>query len=426
MTLLDHARAQERDDAAASHEKDAKHGLLVQKKPPQYPQDGLKFAIAGTGAMGLEHIRNISLLRERGSTIVAVADSDARARKEARAELDKWGFPQAKVFSDWHSLFDCGCDAFIVATPNYQHHELLVELLPLAKMHVLCEKPLCTTIQDCLEVETLVKQHYTDTEYMFMVGMEYRWMPPIAKLVETVDSNVLGTTKMVAIREHRFPFLHKVAYWNRFNKWTGGTLVEKACHFFDLMRRIVAHDGSCDAVSVYACGGGGVNHRDEDYDGKQPDILDFAHVIVSFSNGCSASLDLCMFAEDMQTEYVGVVGTKGKVEARCPECQFRLTTRSAKSIAPGRTPPLEAERNKPIVSHIHPDAKIKEAGFHEGATFFELTAFVEAAVGSKVPPVSVRDGLMAVALGVAAHRSLDEKRCVLISDVLPGYAPPQK
>ena len=74
------ARAQERDDAAASHEKDAKHGLLVQKKPPQYPQDGLKFAIAGTGAMGLEHIRNISLLRERGSTIVAVADSDARAR----------------------------------------------------------------------------------------------------------------------------------------------------------------------------------------------------------------------------------------------------------------------------------------------------------------------------------------------------------
>ena len=179
MTLLDHARQQERDEAANAHEKDAKHGLLVQKKPPQYPQDGLKFAIAGTGAMGLEHIRNISLLRERGSTIVAVADSDARARKEARAELDKWGFPNAKVMSDWHSLFDCGCDAFIVATPNYQHHELLVELLPLAKMHVLCEKPLCTTIQDCLDVEALVKEHYTDTEYMFMVGMEYRsvWKP---------------------------------------------------------------------------------------------------------------------------------------------------------------------------------------------------------------------------------------------------------
>ena len=56
MTLLDHARQQERDEAANAHEKDAKHGLLVQKKPPSYPQNGLKFAIAGTGAMGLEHL----------------------------------------------------------------------------------------------------------------------------------------------------------------------------------------------------------------------------------------------------------------------------------------------------------------------------------------------------------------------------------
>ena len=41
-------------------------------------------------------------------------------------------------------------------------------------MHVLCEKPLCTTIQDCLDVEALVKEHYTQSDYMFMVGMEYR------------------------------------------------------------------------------------------------------------------------------------------------------------------------------------------------------------------------------------------------------------
>ena len=384
---------------------------------------GLKFAIAGTGAMGLEHIRNISLLRDQGSTIIAVADSDERGRAEARAELDTWGFPDCKVVADWHELFDCGCDAFIVATPNYQHAALLRELLPLAKMHVLCEKPLCTTIADCVDVAQLVTKHYVKSKYMFMVGMEYRWMPPIAKLVKCVDDGTLGATKMVSIREHRFPFLHKVGYWNRFNKWTGGTLVEKACHFFDLMRRLVVSN-EVDVLSVYACGGGGVNHRDEDYDGQQPDILDFAHVIVSFSNGCTAALDLCMFAEDMQTEYVAVVGTKGKVEAKCPECQFRLTTRSAKSITPGRTPPLDSERNPPVVEHVHPDAKIAAAGFHEGATFFELSAFVAAALNGDAPPVSVRDGLMAVAMGVAAHTSLAEKRCVPLSDVLPGYSPP--
>ena len=61
-------------------------------------------------------------------------------------------------------------------------------------------------------------------------------MPPVAALREQVARGVLGDIKMLAIREHRFPFLEKVGDWNRFNRYTGGTLVEKCCHFFDLMR----------------------------------------------------------------------------------------------------------------------------------------------------------------------------------------------
>ena len=58
---------------------------------------------------------------------------------------------------------------------------------------------------------------------------------------------------MVAIREHRFPFLVKVDNWNRFTKNTGGTLVEKCCHFFDLM---IQATGSR-PVRVMASGGPG-------------------------------------------------------------------------------------------------------------------------------------------------------------------------
>lgn len=52
--------------------------------------------------------------------------------------------------------------------------------------------------------------------------------------------------------------------WNRFNVNTGGTLVEKCCHFFDLMRLFA----SADPVCVMASGGVDVNHKDEVYDGK--------------------------------------------------------------------------------------------------------------------------------------------------------------
>ena len=75
-----------------------------------------------------------------------------------------------------------------------------------------------------------------------------------------------------------------------------------------------------------------------------------------------------------------------------------------------------------LVEHVGVDDKIKKAGFHEGATYFELNAFATAAVTGGAPPVSVRDGTMAVAMGVAAHKSLAEKRVVNLSEVLPGYA----
>lgn len=45
---------------------------------------------------------------------------------------------------------------------------------------------------------------------LVQVGLEYRYMPPVAKLIEIIKGGKIGEVKMVAIREHRFPFLVKV------------------------------------------------------------------------------------------------------------------------------------------------------------------------------------------------------------------------
>ena len=69
---------------------------------------------------------------------------------------------------------------------------------------------------------------------------------------------------MLTIKEHRFPFLEKVNDWNRFNKYSGGTLVEKCCHFFDLMRLLIKSE----PIRIMASASQSVNHLDESYDGK--------------------------------------------------------------------------------------------------------------------------------------------------------------
>ena len=63
-------------------------------------------------------------------------------------------------------------------------------------------------------------------------------MPPVAALIDRAE-DATGGIKMLTIREHRFPFLRKIGNWNRFNENSGGTFVEKCCHFFDLMRLIL-------------------------------------------------------------------------------------------------------------------------------------------------------------------------------------------
>ena len=129
------------------------------------------------------------------------------------------------------------------------------------------------------------------------------------------DSGTIGKLRMLSIREHRFPFLPKVGDWNRFNRNTGGTLVEKCCHFFDLMN--LAMD--CQAVRVQASGAQDVNHLDEQYHGETPDILDNAFVIVDYENGARACLDLCMFAEGSRFEQELVAtGNQGKIECTVP------------------------------------------------------------------------------------------------------------
>jgi predicted dehydrogenase len=92
---------------------------------------------------------------------------------------------------------------------------------------------------------------------------------------------------------------------------TGGTFVEKCCHFFDLMRLITASE----PLRVYASAGMDVNHLDEEYGGERPDILENGFVTVDFASGARALLDLCMFAEASRNEQeIAATGEAGRVE----------------------------------------------------------------------------------------------------------------
>ena len=349
----------------------------------------VRYGIVGTGMMGQEHIRNIQLLP--GTEIVAIADPNT----EMRAMAADLAGPGCTAYSDHKSLLSAGgCDALVLAVPNHLHRAILADLLP-GDLPLLVEKPLGLDGSECREIMAMAASRQAPV----WVAMEYRYIPPVARLIDELRAGAAGRPRMIAIREHRYPFLSKVDHWNRFQAFTGGTMVEKCCHFFDLMRLL---SGS-EAVRVYASGGMDVNFLEETFNGGKADILDNAFVIVDFANGVRAMLDLCMFAEGSYwQETVSVTGDEARIDALVP--------------GPARFWPGGEERPSQIVispradkierrEDIHTDAAILNAGDHHGSTYFQHERFVALVRDGGVPDVSLEDGAKAVEIGAAAEES---------------------
>jgi predicted dehydrogenase len=358
----------------------------------------LRYGVIGTGMMGVEHINN--LLQLPGATVTAISDPHPRSRD--RAQLSVGLETPLQRFESHHELLASGlCDAIVIASPNHTHHEVLLDVLR-TPHHVLVEKPLCTTVADCREAIVVADETAAQwPDRVVWMGLEYRYMPPTQAVVRAVTEGAVGRLRMVAIREHRFPFLVKVGNWNRFSRNTGGTLVEKCCHFFDLMNLLVGSP----PVRVMASGAQDVNHLDEWYDGERSDILDNAYVIVEYADGVRAMLDLCMFAEASRNEQeISVVGDAGKVEALVSEGVVRSGRR--------------ADGVGKVVEQRVEDGAIRHQGMHHGASYLEHVAFMDAIHRGVPAAVTLHDGMLSVAVGAAAHRSIDEGRPVTIQEVL--------
>ncbi|WP_325895399.1 Gfo/Idh/MocA family protein [Grimontia sp. NTOU-MAR1] len=368
----------------------------------------IRYGILGCGMMGQEHIRNIQLLENVKITVLA--EPNAEMRQKAHALV-----PTARSVEGLDELLEANdVDALVIATPNFQHAEQLLGIMSRCTLPILIEKPICTQIDDVARLVEAAKSHPAP----IWVAMEYRYMPPITLMLDLLAQGEIGQRHLFSIREHRFPFLHKVDDWNRFNHKTGGTLVEKCCHFFDLMRLMA----NANPVRVFASGSQAVNHKDESYNGEAPDILDNAYVTVEFDNGTRASLELCMFAEGSRyQEEISVVGDKGKVECLVP--------------GPGRFWPTDTLGDPPVAQVISSprdpkgpkqmevpvDPTLLEAGDHNGSTFYQHQKFQRAVLGEQDVEVSLEDGLKAAVIGLAAQEAIKRNQLVTFTSKGLGF-----
>ena len=355
----------------------------------------LRYGFLGCGMMGQEHLRNLSMIDE--ANVNVIFEPNEKMRSESSRLI-----PQARfVDTEEDVIRSDDVDALVITSPNYLHTRQLEQISEIRPMPVLVEKPVCTSLAQIRTLEKLDKYYPAP----IWVAMEYRYMPPISRLIEEVRSGgSLGKITSLSIKEHRYPFLKKVDDWNRFNEKTGGTLVEKCCHFFDLMCFILQSKPK----RIFCSGAQDLNHIDEIYGGRVPDILDNAFVVVDFNSKQRAMLELNMFADGSWfQESIVVVGSHAKVECQIP--------------GPNRFWPMESLGEPPVpiltLSPRNPkgpktleipiDPILLEAGDHNGSTFYQHERFARVLRGEQKVEVTLQDGINAVLMGLAAQHSIE-------------------
>ena len=343
----------------------------------------INIGLLGAGWFGREaHIKN--LLRLPDANVIAVSSRSAESRAAATDLVGE----QLQTFEDWRDVLKVeGLDAVIVALTNDQHHAAAMAAFAAGK-HVLCEKPLGLTITECDNIIEAAK----NAGKVLQIGHEMRHQGLYQRMKSMVESGDVGDPRIMWCREYRGPMRPG---WRSSEELTGGMLLEKNCHHFDLFNWILNDR----PVRVSAFGGKDVLTDRE--------LLDNAQVLVEFEGGRRAVLEICLFAPTGGDCEIGIVGSGGRID----------TKNQAIHLEYHRFDPAEHLSEK--IGDPDDEAGFQDAsGRVDRGIKAELAHFLECCQTGATPLNDGESARLNVAVCLAAQESVKRGEVVSIDEIL--------
>lgn len=261
----------------------------------------VRYGIVGLGQVSMKgHVPE--LLSIPDTQITALCDPNDNALSQA-AQL----VPDARHYHDYDLLLkDKEIDVVLIATPNWLHKDQAISAFRAGK-HVFLEKPIGVDLAEC----DAILEAWSQSGCLLQVGHELRHANLLRSMREKIDEGLIGQVQMIVLQEFRFPLLPG---WRQTGK-TGGVMLEKNSHFFDLFNWLAG----APACRVIGVGGNNVN--------KDSPLIDHCIVTVEYNNNVRATLLMCLFAEHGSQLTIDVVGDKGRLIARAQDQQLTFYSR---------------------------------------------------------------------------------------------------
>ena len=333
----------------------------------------LQVGLIGLGRLGRVYARDLQT-RIPETRLVAVADLNAAAVKEMSEEFDVPG----AYGSVGDLLGDPQVDAVVVVSPTHTHKDIVIEAVTRGKP-TFCEKPLALSLLECRAMQEAVEKHGT----FFQMGFMRRFDPGYAAAKRHVQEGRIG--KPVVFKStSRDPFPPSLEYANPAS--SGGILVDMGIHDLDLARWFMGDVKTVNAI------GGVLAYPELATVGD----IDNAIATLVFDDGRLGVIDLTrngFYGYDISTELLGTEGTLKIGYLR----ETPLLVMTKNSVAHD-TVPYFMER-------------------FERAYTLQLQNFAQNVLNEREPPVTIRDGVEALRVALAATAACRSGCAVEVSSI---------
>ncbi|KAK8013927.1 oxidoreductase YjmC [Apiospora arundinis] len=232
---------------------------ILPPPPPPMSASPPRILVIGAGSRGRTYAR--SAISSSNGVVVAVAEPNQYKReqfarnficRDANGNSTEGPPPEGSSFPDWHDFLDWemtrrerekagepvpeGVDAVFVCVLDEMHHDVVVGLAPLG-LHIMCEKPLATTLADCVSMYRALAPHQKTK--VFSVGHVLRYSPHNMMLRQLLlEDRVIGDILSVVHTEPVgwWHFSHSYVRGNwRKESTTAPSLLTKSCHDIDIL-----------------------------------------------------------------------------------------------------------------------------------------------------------------------------------------------
>ena len=182
----------------------------------------IRLGIVGCGNMMKNHIEGVQHL----DNVEVTAFADVVL---SHAESLASNFKNPYITTDYKTMVDY-VDAVLVALPHDLHYECGL-FFARHKKHILMEKPLCNTEEECLRLIEVCEEE----RVVLMCAYPVRHWPGVIKLKELVDSGAYGKVIQMSIWTEQLTTEFDETAWERTARLGGGQFFSHGCHYVDLL-----------------------------------------------------------------------------------------------------------------------------------------------------------------------------------------------